>query len=86
MYTNFADIPRNTMEIDQAQQQLRSPLPGNENIQNQSLSQLNIHSSTSVLDDTTLVVQQIGPDSQSDETDIGDDNVLGGVNEDAKSS
>ena len=70
----------NTMEIDQAQQQLRSPLPGNENIQNQSLSQLNIHSSTSVLDDTTLVVQQIGPDSQSDETDIGDDNVIEGVN------
>ena len=60
----------NTMEINQAQQQLRSPLPGNENIQNQSLSQLNLHSSTSVLVDTTLVVQQIGPDSKSDETDI----------------
>ena len=39
----------NTMEINQAQQQLMSLIPGNENIQNQSLSQLNIHSSTSVL-------------------------------------
>ena len=67
----------NTMEIDQAQQQLRSPIPGNENIQNQSLSQLNIHSSTSVLVDNTLVEQHIGPYSQSGETDIGDDNVLG---------
>ena len=51
----------NTMEIDQAQQQLPSPIPGNENIQNQSLSQLNIHSSISVFHDTTLVGQHTGP-------------------------
>ena len=30
-------------------------------------------------------VMLIGPDSQSDETDIGDDTVIGGVNEDARS-
>ena len=75
----------NTMEIDPTLYQLPSPIPGNENIQNQSLSQLNIHSSTSVFDDTTLVEQHVGPDSQSDETDIGDDTVIGGVNEDARS-
>ena len=74
----------NTMEIDPAQQQLPSPIPGNENIQNQSLSQLNIHSSTSVFDDTTLV-EHIGPNSESAETDAGDDTVIGGVNEDASS-
>ena len=75
----------NTMEIDPAQHQLPSPIPGNENIQNQSLSQLNIHSSTSVFNDTRLVEQHIGPNSQSDETDIGDDTISGGVNEDARS-
>ena len=53
--SNQIIITSNTMEIDTAQQQLPSPVPGNENIQNQSLSQLNIHSSTSVFDDTTLV-------------------------------
>ena len=59
------------------QQQLPCPISGNENIQNQSLSQLNIHSSTSVFHDTTLVGQHTGPNSQRDETDIGDDTVMG---------
>ena len=58
--------------IDQAQQHL--PLPS---IQNQTLSHLNTHSSTYVFDDTIVIGQQIGPDSHSDNTDIGDDTVIG---------
>ena len=71
------------MEIYQSQQQLPSHIHGNENIHDQALSQMNIHSNI-YFDETTVIGRQIGLDSHSDNTDIWDDTVIGGVNEDAR--
>ena len=70
----------NSMETDPL-----SPIVGNANAQNQSLSQLNIHSSTSVFEESTIIDQHIGPHPFSDVTE-NEQTVIGGVEFDARST
>ena len=74
------------MEMDQGQAQVISPLLGNRNFQDQSLLHLNIHSSTAVFEDTTITGSRIGPHPFSDTTDTGENTVIGGLDQDARST
>ena len=77
---------QNAMEMDQEQAQAISPILGNRNFQNQSLSHLNIHSSTAVFEETTITGSRIGPHPFSDTTDTGVNTVIGGIDQDARST
>ena len=76
---------QNAMEMDQEQAQAMSPILGNRTFQNQSLSHLNIHSSTAVFEETTITGSRIGPHLFSDTTDTGENTVIGGIDQDARS-
>ena len=77
---------QNAMEMDQGQAQAISPILGNRNFQNQSLSYLNIHSSTTVFEDTTITGSRIDPHPFSDTTDTSENTVIGGLDQDARST
>ena len=77
---------QNTMEMDQEQAQIISQILGNRNFQNQSSLHLNIHSSTAVFDETTITGSRICPHPFSDTTHTGDNTVIGGVDQDARST